>query len=157
MDLQLKPGDKRNVVTADLGEGTPVHVLAAWKANASNDPEAVEAAKQRLQKRDGHRYAWSAATKVFTRLPAIVHVPVRREPVANAGEQGQRSGGRPRRAGSSRDGPSSESDPPPARPRLTRAERAALKAKVDARRREVVRATEKVERSLERHWRKDAA
>jgi hypothetical protein len=79
--------------------------------------------------------------------PPRIHVPERSE---NAERPRER---RARRAGSSRDGPSSsESDPPPAGPRLTRAERAALKDKVDARRRELVAASEKVERSLERHW-----
>jgi hypothetical protein len=60
-----------------------------------------------------------------------------------------------RRSGSSsRDGPSGSSEPPLHRRPLTPDERRWLKAKVDARRREVVRATEKVERSLEREWRR---
>jgi hypothetical protein len=138
--------------------GVPEHVLAAWKANASDDPEAVEVAKQRLQKRDaeGTPYTWDPETKLFERLqrlPAVVHVPERREPVARPRERRAVA----RRASTSSRGSPDGSEPPLDRPRLTRAERVALKAKVDARRRELVAASERVERSLERHWRKDAA
>jgi hypothetical protein len=152
MDSELTARNKPNVLTADLGEGTPAHVLAAWKANASDDPEAVESAKQTLQARDGAEYAWDSKTKIFERLPMpVAAATVRRTPVASPGEQGQR--GRTSSA-PTRGSPDDLADLPQ---RLSADERRALKAKVDARRREVVRATEKVERSLERHWRKDAA
>jgi hypothetical protein len=156
MSSRVEPGDKPQVVTAEL-VGVPEHILAAWKANASDDPEAVEVAKQRLEARDGVPYTWDAETKLFERLPAVVHVvvhvPERREPVARPRERRAVA----RRASTSSRGSPDGSEPPLDRPRLTRAERDALKAKVDARRRELVRASEKVERSLERHWRKDAA
>jgi hypothetical protein len=147
----------RPAVTFEFS-GVPEHVVATAQANASDAPEAVEVAKQRLQERDaeGAPYTWDPKTKLFERLqrlPAVVHVPERREPVARPRERRAVA----RRASTSSRGSPDGSEPPLDRPRLTRAERDALKAKVDARRREVVRASEKVERSLERHWREATA
>jgi hypothetical protein len=135
--------------------GAPEWVVEAAKRNASKDPEAFEAAKQRLQERHGVPFSWDPETKLFERLPAgVVHVPERREPVASPAARPRERRVRRSRGSTSRGDPS---EPPPARPPLTAAERAYLRARIDARRREVVRATEKVERSLERHWKEDAA
>jgi hypothetical protein len=154
MSSRVDPGQQAAGVTFEFsGDRVPEHVIAAAQANASDDAEAVEAAKQRLQKRHGVLFSWDVKTKLFERLPAVVvHVPERREPVARPRERRAVA----RRASTSSRGSPDGSEPPLDRP-LTRAERDYLRARVDARRREVVRATEKVERSLERHWRKDAA
>lgn len=85
------------------------------------------------------------------RRAPVIHVPVRREPVASSGEQGRR--GR-RSTAPTRGDPDDLGDLPH---RLTADERRALKEKVDARRRELVAASDRAERSLEREWRKDAS
>jgi hypothetical protein len=68
-------------VTIEL-VGVPEHVLAAFQANASDDPEEVEAAKQRLRERNGADYRFDPEKKLFERLPAVVHAPQRRENAA---------------------------------------------------------------------------
>jgi hypothetical protein len=89
--------NKPRGVTFEL-VNAPEHDLAAFQANASADPEEVEAAKQRLRKRNGADYSFDPETKLFERLPAVVHAPPRREnvaerraPVANPREQGRRA------------------------------------------------------------------
>jgi hypothetical protein len=153
---ELTAADKPRGIAIEL-VGAPAHVLAAFQQNASNDPEAVEAAKQRLEKRDGAPYSYDPETKLFERLPAVVHVPKRREPVAPTETGATRP--RERRARSrstapTRGSPDDSGDLPQ---RLSADERRALKAKVDARRREVVKASERAERSLELAWRRATA
>jgi hypothetical protein len=67
-----------------LPDGVPAHVLAAFQANASDDPVEVEAAKQWLRERNGADYRFDPETKLFERLPAVVHAPPRRENAAPA-------------------------------------------------------------------------
>jgi hypothetical protein len=157
MSSRVEPGQQAAGVAFEL-TGAPEWVVTAFQRNASNDPEAVEAAKQSLEKRDGAPYSYDPETKLFERRPPkkrspVVHVPERREPVARPRERRAVA----RRASTSSRGSPDGSEPPLDRPRLTRAERAALKAKVDARRREIVRASERAERSLEREWRRESA
>lgn len=76
-------GEPRGVVF-QLPDGVPAHVLAAFQANASDDPEEVKAAKQRLRERNGADYRFDPETKLFERLPAVVHAPPRRENAAPA-------------------------------------------------------------------------
>jgi hypothetical protein len=117
--------------------------------------EAARWLVKRGQRQEAARMRLSGSTQPRPPAP-VVRVPERREPVAVPATRPRER--RARRAGSSRDGPSSsESDLPPARPRLTAADRAALKKKVDARRREIVAASERAERSLEREWRRESA
>jgi hypothetical protein len=104
-------GEPRGV-TIEL-VGAPEHVLAAFQANASDDPEEVKAAKQRLRERNGADYSWDPETKLFERLPAVVHTPQRREAaivVARAREQGT---GRRRTASRASPDDPSEPEPPP--------------------------------------------
>jgi hypothetical protein len=83
-----------------------------------------------------------------------VAAPIRREPFAVPATRPREQRARTRSTSPSRGSPDDLGDLPH---RLSADERRELKAKVDARRREVVGATEKVERSLERHWRENAA
>jgi hypothetical protein len=76
--------DKPRGVTIELPDGVPEHVLAAFQANASDDPEEVKAAKQRLRERNGADYSWDPETKLFERLPAVVDARPRRENAAPA-------------------------------------------------------------------------
>jgi hypothetical protein len=142
--------------------GAPTSVVDPFKQNASDDPEAVEAAKQALQKRNGGTYGWDAKTKIFERFPverlAAPHSPMGdslgnarhlEQPVSRPRERRARM-----RSNSPSRGDPSEPDLPE---RLSADERRELKAKVDARRRELVKASEKVERSLDREWRRESA
>jgi hypothetical protein len=151
---ELTAGEKPHDVTIEL-VGVPKRVVAAFQQNASDDPEAVESAKRALHERDGETYAWDSKTKFFTRLPApVAAATVRRSPVASPGEQGRRG----RSSSASTRG--SPDDPGELPQRLSADERRELKKRIDARRRELVAAPEQadtVERSLERHWREDAA
>jgi hypothetical protein len=91
MASELAAGDEPQVLTVELGDGTPVSVVAAFQQNASANPEAVKTAKQTLEERDGLPYAWDRKTKIFERLPIpAAAVTVQRSPVASPGEQGQR-------------------------------------------------------------------
>lgn len=99
-------------VTAEL-VNAPGWVVAAFQANASADPEEVEAAKQTLRERTGADYGWDPETKMFEPLPAVVHAPPRRENAAPAMRPRER---RARRSSTSSrgspDDPSPEPEPP---------------------------------------------
>jgi hypothetical protein len=117
--------------------------------------QAAQWLVRREQRLEAARMRLTGSTQA---RPPVVHAPERREPVASAKTVATRPRERrARRSGSSRGGPSSESDPPPPRPPLTRAERDYLRGKIDARRREIVAASERAERSLEREWRRESA
>jgi hypothetical protein len=108
---------------------------AAWGNNDADDDAAFddpawetidapvlgreEAARwlvKRGQRQEAARMRLSGSTQPRPPAP-VLRVPERREPVAVPATRPRER--RARRAGSSRDGPSSESDLPPARPRLT--------------------------------------
>lgn len=91
----------------------PEHVLAAFQANASDDPEEVEAAKQRLRERNGADYSFDPETKLFERLPAVVHAPSRRESAAPTAPAMRPRERRVRRASTSSRGSPDDSDPEP--------------------------------------------
>ena len=108
--------EERAVLTAEFA-GAPDAFVAAWKARASDDPQAVADAKQALEERDGVSYSWSSQTKEFApalrftkRRIAIVHVPERRENIARPRER--RASSRQRARAPTGDDPSPESDPP---------------------------------------------
>jgi hypothetical protein len=157
MSSRVEPGDKPHGTTFKF-TCVPKYVVV--------DPESVT-------NRSGVRYATPGppvtaplgyatielrdAPSWVTKTFALAASP-KREPVAvpatRPREQRARRASTSSRASS--DDPSPEPDPPLDRP-LTRAQRDYLRGEIDKRRREVVRATEKVERSLERHWRENAA
>jgi hypothetical protein len=152
MDQELTAGDKPHVISQqeldDLRalskRGAETGELFAYEPGTRKVEVYTSAAPGPTP-----AYVYTLASR-----PPVVHVPERREPVASPAARPRERRVRRSRGSASRGDPS---EPPPARAPLAAAERAYLRAKIDARRREVVRATEKVERSLERHWREDAA
>jgi hypothetical protein len=157
MSSRVDPGQQAAGVTFEL-TGAPEHIVAAFQRNASDDPEAAEAAKQRLQARDGTPYSWDSETKLFERLPAVVHSPMG-DSLGNALRLQTATRPRERRARSRSSAPTrgSPDDLGDLPHRLSADERRLLKAKVDARRRELVAASDRAERSLEREWRRATA
>jgi hypothetical protein len=150
MDSELAAADKPQAVGK-----TTLGRMCEIEAGKGPPPTAQEQA-DRARAEVWYKANVAPHFKDFLRRRPVkprIHAPERREPVAQAARPRER---RVRRShGSASRGDPSE--PPPARPPLTAAERNYLRARIDARRREVVRATDKVERSLERHWRESAA
>jgi hypothetical protein len=150
MPSRVEPGPQAVWLDSDVDEDAAFDD-PAWEAIDPGPLLGREQAAQWLVRRDQRleaaRMRLTGSTQA--RQP-VVHVLERRAPETRPRKRRARSGSTaPTR------GPPDEPGELP-HP-LTADQRRELKAKVDARWREVVRATEKVERSLERHWRENAA
>jgi hypothetical protein len=155
MDSELAAADKPQAVWLD----NDVDEYAAFDDPSWEkiDPGPVlgrEQAAQWLVRRDQRLEAARMRLSGSTQpRPPVVHVPERREPETRPRKRRARS-----RSTAPTRGP--PDDPGELPQRLSADERRELKKRIDARRRELVAAPEqadKVERSLERHWREDAA
>jgi hypothetical protein len=124
---------------------------AAWGEEPDRPVEPVP--PERLRPHFSNRTHWRTRGPRRAHRPAVVRTPERRENAARPRES------RARRAStSSRASPGgSDPDEPPHLDRpLTRAQRDYLRAEIDKRRRELVAASDRAERSLEREWREAA-
>jgi hypothetical protein len=147
MDQELTAGrfTLRRVLAIEQGRGAPPSKRErAALARVYASPFAAHAERV-VGAALAHRNRLRGLT---ARRAPVVHV--RREPETRPQKRRARS-----RSTAPTRGPPDEPGELPQR--LTADERRALKIKIDARRREVVRATKKVEHSLERHWRESAA
>jgi hypothetical protein len=155
MSSRVVPGQQDGWLDNDVDEADAFDD-PRWEAIDPGPVLGREQAAQWLERRDQRleaaRMRLTGSTLPRPR-PPVVHVPQRREPERRPRKRRARS-----RSTAPTRGPPDDSGELPHR--LTADERRALKEKVDARRRELVAAPEqadKVERSLERHWREDAA